>query len=331
MGARLLLVAATAAAVIGVVVAWRSLAVHAPLVQPGAVPAPPASPTAGVVADAALAATVAGDGSERAVAATAAAPARQLATPAHDVVSPAAAALLAAAKGDPKLLAVTAEVVALDSVEVASSDGGQLVHQDVQLRWLAGEVAIAMRRYATVTAPLCPAHSEAKYGCSTPLGVLAVGQVRPFVLARGRPDLGAFGALFAEGSLWIVVAGPEVARPDDPILAAVPEPLVHYVGRPRTNVFRGRVRELRSRAAVPAAGVAPTVSDELRAADRIVVDVTQIAHQGGLPVLRDRVRIGQVPFTPGIDLTGLTVGGDYWFATDDVTWWQAVLAWAPVR
>lgn len=242
-----------------------------------------------------------------------------------ETMSAAATALLAAAPGDRKLYSVTAEVRSLGPVETVPTAADRLMHQEVRLRLLAGEFGSDLRRYATVSAPLCPATSEARFGCSTPFGVLAVGQVRTFVLARGRPDFGALGTLLGELAFWIVLAGPEVARPDDPILAAVPEALAAHLGVPRTSVFRGRVREFRRRPA----GVA--TAQPLASPDLLVVDVTLVAAQGAVQPLRDRVRIGQAPFTPGIDLEGITVGGEYWFATDDATWWQVVLAWAPAR
>lgn len=250
---------------------------------------------------------------------------RRSAAGAEPGLSPAALALFAAAEGDRRLAVATCEVLAVGPIEAKDFLGGALLHQEVQLRVLAGEDLDHIRRYAVLHCPVCPASSEAQFGCSTPLGTLAVGQVRTFLLARGRPDLAGLSGLFADRARWVVLVGPEAARPDDPVLAAVPPQLHSYLGRARTNVFRGRVGELRQR---PVAAEAAKLWGET---SMLVVEVRQVAYLGGLAVLRDSVRIGQAPFTAGLDLSGIVVGGEYWFATDDATWWQVLLAFAPAR
>ncbi|MFY9344433.1 MAG: hypothetical protein WAT39_18210 [Planctomycetota bacterium] len=237
-------------------------------------------------------------------------------------LSQAGEALLARAKTDRSLTLVTAEVLQVDAIAVSSPAAGGLRHQDLHLRILATDRAVP-RRWATVKAPLCPASAEAKYGCSTALGSVQAGEVRTFVFARGRPDLGALGALLADRVFWIALAGPLVPRPHDPVLSALPPELLPWLGRPLTNVFRARVRAVLRRAERP--------RNPLQDADRVDVDVLEIAQQGGrLPLGRD-VRISQAPFVPGLDLAALAVGREYWLATEDAAFWQVLHAFAPVR
>ncbi len=242
--------------------------------------------------------------------------------PAPFVATPEAEALLVRAATDRSLALVTAEVLAVGRVETASVVDG-LQYQSLDVRVLA-TAANGPRLYATLRCPLCPSVSTTQFGTSTPFGAVQVGQVRMFVLGRGRPDLGAFGAILADRAYWIVLAGPIVDRPDDALLADVPPEFLPHLGRPLVNVFRGRVRALQLRDENLGKG-------RLRATDRIDVDVVTTAHLGGRLPLSKTVRIAQAPFAPGLDLTSLRVGQEFWFVTDEATLWQVLRAFAPVR
>jgi hypothetical protein len=149
-------------------------------------------------------------------------------------VTPEVDALLARAASDPDLALVTAEVRAVGPIAPKGS-------QDFDLFVLATGAATP-RRYALVRARWLPKHARSRFGITTEPGSVVVGEVRTFVLAKGRPDLGPFGTYAGmRGAFWLTLVGPVVPRPEDPVLARVPAELMLELGRPGTNVFRGRV------------------------------------------------------------------------------------------
>lgn len=237
-----------------------------------------------------------------------------------------AQALLARAPDDPSLTLVTAEVLAVDAISRSARIEGAAEHQDVTLRLLTGSGDEALRRYATVVAPLCPAVSQQQFGCSTPFGSLAPGQVRTFVLGRGRPDLGTLPKWLAPRARWLVLAGPEVARPDDPVLAKVPPELRGWLGRPSCNVFRARVGEVREGHRNERDGRASA-----QEFDHLAVDVLEVVQQAGQVPLRGRVRLAPEPFVGKLNLSSLLVGREYWFAADDAALFQVLRAFAPAN
>ncbi len=308
-----------------------------------AAPARPAGggPPADVAVDTAAPSASAGRAAGDAAAATASL-ARELAEAAPPPDADAAAALLDRAATDRSLTLLTAEVLAVGPVLRASADG--LLHQQLKLRVRSDVRDGIVWRYQVLDAPLCPATSEALHGCRTEFGVVQPGQVRVFVLGRGRPDLGALSGLLEAVGRWVVLAGPEVSPPPDPVLAAVPAELASWLGRPRCNVFRGRIVEVRT----GVAGHAPDAADGRQAAanansaatprrglrdqfGHVVVEVLESARLAGPVPLPRRVRMLQQPFVSGDDLQHFTVGGEHWFATDDAALWQVLRASAPAR
>lgn len=237
-----------------------------------------------------------------------------------------AQALLARAPNDPSLTLVTAEVLAVDAISRKARIEGAAEHQDVTLRLLTGSGDAALRRYATVVTPLCPAVSQQQFGCSTPFGSLAPGQVHTFVLGRGRPDLGTLSKWLAPRAHWLVLAGPEVARPDDPVLAKVPPELHAWLGRPSCNVFRARVGEVREGHRDERDGRASA-----REFDHLAVDVLEVVQQAGQLPLRGRVRLAPEPFVGKLNLSSLLVGREYWFAADEAGLFQVLRAFAPAN
>ncbi len=298
------------AAVVVAIAAWPRSEAAAPVATPLPADASP-EPAAPSAADAPVVAIEPADAADRTV------PPEPIEPP-----DPIAAALFA----DPRasgLWPVLAEVLAVGDVEPGMPDVTP-IHRELRLRLLEDGPRPLLYRYAVVFAPLCPTVSAERFGCSTPLGRVQPGDVRVFLFGRGRPDLGAIGRLVVDRAWWIVLAGPRVPRPEDPLLDAIPPELLGYLGRGQTNLFRGRVRELRR-----AGQGAPR--NPLKDGDRIVVDVAAVVYLGGKLPLGDRVAVSQAPFQPGVPTDGLVVGGDYWFATEDAALWQVLRAFARVR
>jgi hypothetical protein len=302
------------------VAAWLALRAAAPPPPPasGAVEAAPVRPGAAATARAPHATTVASDvpGAEGPHPAP-----REAVAPPAVVATPAGDALLARAATDRELTLVTAEVLRVGAIARAETPDGPLEHQLVQLRVLADTPDAALRRWRVLDAPLCPSLSERLHGCHTPFDALAPGQVRAFVLAPGRPDLAMLGVLSAiagRRERWLVLAGPEVERPDDPVLARVPAALQVHLGQPLINVFRGRVVTVVP-ARVPRRG-------GLEAAHYADVDVLDAAHLSVRGPLPKRVRVAPPPFTGAVDLASLEPGAEYWLATDDSGLWQTLRA-----
>jgi hypothetical protein len=298
------------AAVAVMVAAWPRSEAAPPATTPPTVDAAP-SPAAPPVVDAPALATESAAASDRTI------PPEPIEPP-----DPVAAALLAAPRAS-GLQPVLAEVLAVGEVE-PGTPGATPIHQELRVRVLEDGPLPLLRRYAMVFAPLCPTVSAERFGCSTPLGRVQPGDVRVFLFGRGRPDLGALGQLVADRAWWIVLAGPRVPRPVDPLLDAIPPEMMGHLGRGQTNLFRGRVRELRR-----AGEGAPR--NPLQDGDRIVVDVAAVVYRGGKLPLGARVAVSQAPFQPGVPTDGLVVGGDYWFATEDAALWQVLRGFARVR
>ena len=307
-------------ALLGIVL-WRSADV--------VVPAPSVAGSAASTADSSLPPLPSGGAAETTASSTAApAVARAEATPTVAAMTAVGQALLLQAATDRTFNLVVAEVLAVGAIERADVADGPLEHQTIRLHVLddCGDGVGAVRRYARLEVPLCPATSERLYGCSTPFGDLAIGQVRTFVLARGRPDFGALSVLCEPRTRWLVLAGPVVERPFDPVLAALPSQLVPYLGRPLCNVFRARVVQAR-------AGAAPSVGKRQLGNELALleVQVTEVAQQGGRLPVRGKLRLVQVPFAPAPDPAALPVGDEFWFATDETAIWHVLRAFAPVR
>ncbi len=241
------------------------------------------------------------------------------------VASAAATALLARAGADDELCRAIAEVLDLGPVQRSPfADDASGDSRPVTLRLLSAGDRM-LRQRATVTLPLFPAVSARRYGCSTGLDELEIGQVREFVFGCGRPDVGEVAALFVANSRWVVFAGPEVERPADPVLARVPPELHAWLGRASCNVFRARVRQLV--VAAPSAH-RPALAQQF---DTLVVDVLEVAQASERMPLPSRVTFAPQPFVAKAELGTLAVGHEAWFVSDDAQLFQVLSAFAPVR
>jgi hypothetical protein len=250
--------------------------------------------------------------------ATAPAAARAPAPAATMAWTPAARAVLDKARWDSTLTLVTAEVTAVGTIARAPFVAAGPEYQSVRLFVLQPSADGSVPAYAMLDVPLCPTESERQFDCATPFHLLQPGEVRTFVLARGRPNLGGLGKLAGKHARWLVLAGPEVSRPADPVLARVPAALWSHLGRHGAAVFAARVHELHSGDA----------SGGLRSAfPRLTVDVLDVARHDG-PAPRGLVRFVQEPFVGGVLLDGLAVGRVYWFAADGAGPLLVLRAWA---
>ena len=243
----------------------------------------------------------------------------------EDPWSPAAASFLAAARGDRAFTVVTAEVLRVGTIQRGLVGEGELEHQDVRLQVLVPPRDGALRRYAIVDAPLCPATSQQLHGISTPFGALAPGQVRTFVLGRGRPDFGALAKLLAHRARWLVLAGPEVTPPADPVLAAVPTELRGWLARSEALVFRARVVQ------AEAGEVGGGQRSLARQFDHLTVEVLQSVMPGSPLRPGTRVRLVQEPFLASIAVANLRVGDECWFVSEDAGLFHLLRAFVPPR
>lgn len=228
----------------------------------------------------------------------------------------AAAAELERLRERPGLAVAQAEVVAVAPASARHVGDRSYPFQRVDLRILRDEPRAFARRYRILEVVICPDASAAEHGCSMPFDSLRVGEVRDFVLARGRPDFGALGEIM-QGAQWIVFAGPVQDRPQDPLLDKLPPHICRWLSDPRTSVFRGVVRSV-DRRATPLAAL------------KLGVDTTEILEIEPLEVLQAigvdrgaRIKVATPASAPGGG--DWSVGAEYWMATNWVFAWHVLV------